>query len=90
LAVADLPWLQREAALGLWAAANNREGEAFRAFEGETPAHPVLLRGSMIERARQAPDAGLGSVLREVPTGAVDCSGLGVARDVDSPADLEP
>ena len=88
IALADLPWLEREAALRLLSAAADGEAEAYRAFDGETPAHPVLIRGAMIERARHAPDAGLGPVLREARTVAVDCAGLGVARDVDRPADL--
>lgn len=85
----DLPWLRREAAERVLAAARARRGAtAFRAFDGATPGHPVLIRGGLLARARQAPDAGLAEILNRQNVVAVPCDGLGVARDVDVPDDL--
>jgi nicotine blue oxidoreductase len=83
----DLGWLRREAAERVLAAAAD-PAEAVRAFEGARPGHPLLLRGAMLARARAAPDAGLAPVLAKAPPACVQCEGLGVARDVDTPLDL--
>ena len=86
----DLPWLVPEAAERVLAAAREEpRAEAVRAFEGETPGHPVLVRGALLERAREAPDRGLGGLLRGAAVLAVRCDGLGVAADVDHPVDLD-
>lgn len=84
----DLAWLRREAVERVLAAAADDPAEAVRACEGATPGHPLLLRGSLLECARSAPDAGLAALLGRVPVARVECSGLGVARDVDTPLDL--
>lgn len=90
IVLGDLPWLRREAATRVLEAARARAGpSAFRAFEGSTPGHPVLIRGELLARAREAPDAGLGGVLGGEAVVGVDCAGLGVARDVDVPDDLD-
>ncbi len=90
VALADLPWLRREAVERVLAtaAAEPPEVEVVRPFEGEVPGHPLLLRGPALELARSAPDEGLRAFLRDHRTAAVECSGLGVARDVDLPSDL--
>ena len=85
----DLPWLRREAVERvLAAAAASPRAEAVRAHEGPLPGHPVLLRGALLEAARAAPDRGLAGVLSRARIVKVDCSGLGVARDVDVASDL--
>ncbi len=86
----DLPWLRREAVDRVLAAAAQAGGaaEVVRAFDGEVPGHPVLVRGEALERARRGPDAGLRAALEGVPVVRVQCEGLGVARDVDVAADL--
>jgi CTP:molybdopterin cytidylyltransferase MocA len=85
----DLPWLRREAVARVLAAAAAQEGPAaFRAVDGATPAHPVLIRGELLDRAREAPDGGLGGMLRGEDVVPVPCEGLGVVRDVDVPDDL--
>lgn len=86
----DLPWLRREAVERVLAAASGGEAEVVRAFDGETPGHPVLVRGEALARARSAPHEGLRAALRGIAVARVRCDGLGVARDVDTPADLEP
>lgn len=89
IVLGDLPWLRREAVERVLAAARARGGAtAFRAFEGSTPGHPVLIRGGLLARARQAPDAGPAEILNRENVVAVPCDGLGVARDVDVPDDL--
>lgn len=85
----DLAWLRREAVERVLAVAADERVEAVRACEGATPGHPLLLRGSLLERARSAPDGGLAALLARAPVVQVECSGLGVARDVDVPLDLE-
>lgn len=88
IVLGDLPWLRREAIdLVLQAAAQCSE-DAVRAFDGDTPGHPLLIRGAMLARAREAPDAGLGAALAGTPLARVPCAELGVARDVDTVADL--
>jgi nicotine blue oxidoreductase len=85
----DLPWLRREAAERVLAAARAESAAtAFRAVDGATPGHPVLIRGELLVRARHAPDSGLGGILKGENVVAVPCDGLGVARDVDVPDDL--
>jgi nicotine blue oxidoreductase len=84
----DLGWLRREAAERVLAAAAADPAEAVRAFEGERPGHPLLLRGALLERARAAPDAGLASLPEVAQATRVECAGLGVGRDVDTPSDL--
>ncbi|HEV7563074.1 MAG TPA: nucleotidyltransferase family protein, partial [Solirubrobacterales bacterium] len=85
----DLPWLRREAVERVLAAAEDSDAEAVRAFEGTVPGHPVFLRGSLLERARSAPDAGLAGVLKGAHLTRVECAGLGACRDVDVRADLD-
>lgn len=85
IVLGDLPWLDREAVSRVLHAATTRGEDVLRAFEGETPGHPLLLRGEALSLARSAPDAGMGALLREVPAAKVPCEGLGVARDVDLP-----
>lgn len=85
ISLGDLPWLRREAAeLVLRAARENPEAEAARAFEGDAPGHPVLIRGAALAEAREAPDAGLRPLLAASRLVRVPCDGLGVARDVDN------
>ncbi|MFN8217994.1 MAG: nucleotidyltransferase family protein [Solirubrobacterales bacterium] len=86
----DLPWLRREAVQRVLDAAARSEAEAVRAYERDVPGHPVLLRGELLRQARSAPDAGLGPLLVQSEILAVDCTGLGTARDVDTAADLGP
>lgn len=89
IVLGDLPWLRREAvARVLAAAAADPRAEAVRACEGGRPGHPVLVRGSLLEAARRAPDDGLAGVLAAVRVLQVDCEGLGVARDLDRLEDL--
>lgn len=83
----DLPWLREEAIRQVLDAAARSDAEAVRAFDGEVPGHPLLLRGTLLERARQAPDAGMAALLRNAPVMAVRPDGLGVAQDVDVPSD---
>ena len=86
--LADLPWLRREAVERVCAAAAAGEAEVVRAFDADVPGHPVLIRGEALDRARGAPDAGLRVALAGLAVERVPCEGLGVARDVDVPADL--
>lgn len=89
VALGDLAWLRPEAVdRVLAAAAASPRAEAVRAFEGECPGHPLLLRGALLERAREAPAEGLRSLLAAVAVERVECAGLGACRDVDTPADL--
>lgn len=89
IVLADLAWLRREAVDRVLDAAAAAPGaEAVRAVEAGRPGHPLLIRGAMLQRARQAPDEGLRPLLREAEVTAVECDGLGVARDVDTAADL--
>ncbi len=89
IVLGDLAWLRREAVDRVLAAAAARPGaEAVRAFDGECPGHPLLLRGALLERAREAPAEGLRALLAQVPVRRVECGGLGVCRDVDTPADI--
>jgi nicotine blue oxidoreductase len=91
IVLGDLAWLQPDAVDRVLDAAATapREVEAVRAFEGEAPGHPLFLRGSLLEQARSAPDDGLRPLLSSSYLARVECSGLGVARDVDTVADLE-
>ena len=86
--LADLPWLRREAVERVCAAAAAGEADVVRAFDADVPGHPVLIRGEALDRARGAPDAGLRVALAGLAVERVPCEGLGVARDVDVPADL--
>ncbi len=86
--VGDLPWLRREAVEQVLARSRCEAEEAVRPFEGKTPGHPLLLRGALLGRARDAPDKGLGRLLGSGPVAAVDCGGLGVCHDVDTVEDL--
>jgi len=88
VALGDLPWLREEAIRRVLDAAAGEDAEAVRAFDGAAPGHPLLLRGELLQRARQAPDVGMAVLLRDVAVAEVRCDGLGVARDVDVPADL--
>lgn len=92
IALGDLPWLRWEAVERVLAAAASAPAgvEAIRACEADVPGHPLLIRGSLLERAREAPDEGMRPLLRAAALEAVDCTGLGAARDVDTRADLEP
>lgn len=85
IALADLPWLQRAAAERVLATAAAANEDAVRAYEGESPGHPVLLRGALLARARQAPDDGMRGLLATAAVARVPCEGLGVARDLDRP-----
>jgi nicotine blue oxidoreductase len=88
IALGDLPWLSREAAERvLQASADERSFEVVRAFDGEAPGHPLLLRGRVLEAARAAPDAGMRDVIAKAPVLRVPCQGLGVADDVDRPGE---
>jgi nicotine blue oxidoreductase len=91
IVLGDLPWLRRQAIRRVLEAASGVavDADVVRAYDGITPGHPVLLRGPVLDRARLAPDAGLRQLLSEVPVAPVDCTGLGVARDVDAPLDLD-
>lgn len=90
IVLADLAWLRREAVERVRAAAaSSRTVEAFRAVEGERPGHPLLIRGDLLVAARAAPDPGLRPLLARVAVEPVECSGLGVCRDVDTVADLD-
>ncbi len=85
----DLPWLRREAIERvLAAAAATPSADAVRAYEGETPGHPLLLRGELLAVARRAPDAGLRRELAAAGVQRVACEGLGTTADVDTPEDL--
>lgn len=85
----DLAWLRWEAVERvLSAAAAATDIDAFRAVEGDTPGHPLLLRGGLLELARHAPDEGLRPLLEDADLEPVDCTGLGAARDVDSREDV--
>ncbi len=84
----DLPWLRRNAVERVCAAAAAAESDVVRAFEGDTPGHPVMVRGEALDRARFAPDVGMHAALAGLTVTPVPCDGLGVARDVDIPADV--
>lgn len=90
IGLGDLPWLRRETVERVLAAAEESPLEAVRAFEGLRPGHPVLLRGSLLARARRAPDSGLGETISGSAVARVDCTGMGASRDVDTVADLGP
>lgn len=87
IVLGDLPWLRKEAVSRVLGAAADRDEDALRAFDGETPGHPLLLRGGALALARSAPDEGMAALLRETVVARVPCDGLGVARDVDLPGD---
>lgn len=90
IVLGDLLWLRREAAERVLGAGRTSGGsEAARAFDGDVPGHPVLVWGRLLERARTAPDQGLGPLLAGAQPVRVPCEGLGVARDVDTTADLD-
>jgi CTP:molybdopterin cytidylyltransferase MocA len=89
IVLADLPWLHPKAVEKvIAAAAAASEREAFRAFEGTTPGHPLLIRGAALAAARRSPDMGPRELLSSTTVVRVDCSGLGVARDLDTRSDL--
>ncbi len=89
IVLADLAWLDPRAVERVLAAAESHPGaEALRACERGRPGHPLLVRGALLAAARQAPDEGLRPLLEAVRVEPVECAGLGVARDVDTPADL--
>jgi nicotine blue oxidoreductase len=91
IVLGDLPWLRRQAVERVLEAAGGVavDADVVRAYDGITPGHPVLLRGPILDRARLAPDSGPRQLLSEAPVARVDCTGLGVARDVDAPLDLD-
>jgi CTP:molybdopterin cytidylyltransferase MocA len=90
IVLGDLPWLRREAAERVLEAGRSGGGsEAARAFDGDVPGHPVLVWGRLLERARAAPDQGLGPLLAGSKIIRVPCTGLGVACDVDRRTDLD-
>jgi CTP:molybdopterin cytidylyltransferase MocA len=86
----DLAWLRPAAVRRVVEAASSRgpEVEFIRAGESGRPGHPVLIRGPLLAAARQAPDSGLKRLLDPRRGVMIDCSGLGVCRDVDRPGDL--
>jgi molybdenum cofactor cytidylyltransferase len=85
IVLGDLPWLDPEAARRVAAAV----GPVARAYEGDEPGHPLLLRGEALAAARAAPDAGMREALAGFRQAKVRCDGLGVARDLDRPLTLE-
>lgn len=91
IVLGDLAWLAREAAERVLEAARapeNRSATVLRAFDGDVPGHPVLLRGEAVRAARGAPDAGPGKLLKGLGVVPVPCDGLGTTLDVDTVADL--
>jgi nicotine blue oxidoreductase len=85
----DLPWLDRRAVDRVLDAADRSTLEVVRAFESGAPGHPLFLRGNALEAARRAPDEGMKAVLADLEVKPVDCTGLGVAKDVDRRADID-
>lgn len=89
IVLGDLAWLRRAAVERVLAVAAAAPGAAVvRAVEGDRPGHPLLVRGPLLERGRAAPDAGLKPLLEGTEVKLVECTGLGVAVDVDTVADL--
>ena len=63
-------------------------GPAARAVYGGTPAHPVVIRRPLLERAGElSGDAGFRDLLGEAAE--VECSDLGDPHDIDTRDDLE-
>ena len=86
----DLAWLQGEAISRVMEHAGDSDAYVVRAFEGEVPGHPLLLRGEALEIARgHAGEGGMLPHLSELSVDRVECEGLGVASDVDTIDDLE-
>jgi hypothetical protein len=56
-----------------------------RAYDEGRPGHPLMLRGAALVAARESPDDGLRAALAPFPETKVDCTGLGVACDLDRP-----
>jgi CTP:molybdopterin cytidylyltransferase MocA/AcrR family transcriptional regulator len=84
IVLGDLPWLRSEACTRVLSC----PAEVARAYDGDRPGHPVLLRGAQISRARHAPTAGLGALLHDAMP--IDCAGLGVCDDLDSATPRRP
>jgi CTP:molybdopterin cytidylyltransferase MocA len=90
IVLGDLAWLRREAIQRVIDAATAAPAsdQAVRAFEGSAPGHPLLLRGGLLDQVRASPDEGARKLVAAAGVIRVDCSGLGVCRDVDTVDDL--
>ena len=85
----DLAWLQAEAIERVVQRAQVSNADVVRAFDGDLPGHPLLMRGAALIAARsQSGGSGMRPLLSELSVDRVECDGLGVARDVDQPGDL--
>ena len=85
----DLAWLQAEAIERVVQRAQVSNADVVRAFDGDLPGHPLLLRGAALIAARsQSGASGMRPLLGQLSVDRVECDGLGVARDVDQPGDL--
>ena len=86
----DLAWLQGEAIARVMEHAGDSDAEVVRAFDGEMPGHPLLLRGEALEVARgHTGEGGMLAHLSKLSVDRVECEGLRVASDVDRIEDLE-
>jgi CTP:molybdopterin cytidylyltransferase MocA len=62
---------------------------AVRAVYRGVPGHPVLVEHGLFDRLREVRgDEGARALLREVPVREVECDGLGLPDDVDTPEAL--
>ncbi len=85
----DLAWLQTEAIDRVVERAQVSGADLIRAFDGDLPGHPVLLRGAALLMARsQSADNGMRFLIDQLSVDRVECGGLGVASDVDEAEDL--
>jgi CTP:molybdopterin cytidylyltransferase MocA len=85
----DLAWLQAEAIERVMQRAQVSDADVIRAFDGDLPGHPVLLRGPALLVARsQSAGEGMRFLINRFAVDRVDCDGLGVATDVDEVEDL--
>ena len=85
----DLAWLKAEAIERVVQRAQVSNADVVRAFDGDLPGHPLLLRGAALIAARsQSGASGMRPLLGQLSVDRVECDGLGVARDVDQPGDL--
>ena len=85
----DRAWLQTEAIDRVVERAQVSGADLIRAFDGDLPGHPVLLRGAALLMARsQSADNGMRFLIDQLSVDRVECGGLGVASDVDEAEDL--
>lgn len=85
----DLAWLKAEAIERVVQRAQVSNADVVRAFDGDLPGHPLLLRGAALIAARsQSGGSGMRPLLSQLSVDRVECDGLGVASDVDQPDDL--